>query len=279
MCMNSLDLSQYPKLKKAVISVEDGSSVDYVAIVGTNLECFKYEIHDETECQISPAACAGIRDLTLLGCTVDHAHLFKDLTATFPLLEQLDFYVYDTDTIKASAASFALRKIKFWSRGSIQVKKLHIECPNLTLLDFSTGVMTDLYVDCPRLRVFHYCATTVPDRLFFRAGDDLEDINLTLSVNYALDTLWFLNLRAFLFLVMANRPTYLTFYFTLPMATFEPEELEVIEASPRYNVHLTLYLTWQDMPNIAPLMDALLWIIRPTSFTIYHHTQVYIFRF
>ncbi|XP_074289954.1 uncharacterized protein LOC141616435 [Silene latifolia] len=257
-----LELSKFPKLKKAVVRVVVGK-LDYVDVVDTNLEYLKCDA--DTELHISPSACAGIRELALDWCIINQPYLFKDLTVTFPVLEEADFYIHDTDTLKAT--NNVLRKLTFYSYGSVRVKEVHIDCPSLTLLDFSTQGLTEFYVDCPKLRVFTYRGTTVPDHVFCSSMADLEESRCTITMYEAYDTLWLVKLRAFLILVIGN-VTNVKLTFTLPMAKFEPEKVEAIEVSSRYNVHLSLVFPSNMLQSIAALMDGLLWIIRPTTFTV-----------
>ncbi|XP_074290420.1 uncharacterized protein LOC141617142 isoform X2 [Silene latifolia] len=255
-----LQLSKFPKLKKAVISVR---VVDYVDVVDTNLECFRCDA--QTQLHINPDACASIRELALHFCVINQHYLFKDLTATFPLLEEGDFHVKDTDTLKA--ANNVLRKLKFCSYGQVCVNKLHVDCPSLTVLKFSTKDLSELYIDCPKLRVFSYNGTAVPDHVFCNSMANLEESHCDIAVDHAYDydTLWLLKLRAFLILVIGNA-TNLKLTFALPMAKFEPEKVDAFQVSSQYNVHLQLVL-FDMMQNIAALVDGLLWIIRPTTMT------------
>ncbi|XP_074290015.1 uncharacterized protein LOC141616775 [Silene latifolia] len=261
--MDSMELSKFPKLKNALIEIEDGL-IDRVGIEDTNLECFKCDVNIDTECHISPAACASIRELTLVGCTINQPSLFADLAATFPLVEEADIFIHDTETFKANTN--VLRKLKFTGDGSVPLKEVHIDCPSLTLLDCSTYGLMELYVDCPKLRVFRYQGSTVPKLLFFSSTSDLEKSSCELTVNYAYDTFWFNSLRAFLVCVMAV-PTYVSLLVTSPLATFEPEQIEAIQASSGYNVHLMLSVTYEVEQNVAALVDAVLWTIRPTTLT------------
>ncbi|KAH9626524.1 hypothetical protein KSS87_009612 [Heliosperma pusillum] len=265
--MDSIELSKFPRLKSALIEINSGR-IDHVGILDTKLECFKCSINIKSECHISPASCASIRELTLVGCNINQPRLFEDLAATFPLLEQVDFFIHDTEKIKAT--SNVLRKLKFYRRGSVPVKEVHIDCSSLTLLDCFSYDLVELYVDCPKLRVFRYCGSTVPKRLFFSSTADLEESRCKICVNYNYSSLWFITLRAFLELIMAN-PTYVFLTFTLPMvisfckASFEPEHFIVTQTSPQYNVHLSLLVTEGVGHNVAALVDAVLWIIRPTT--------------
>ncbi|KAK9681412.1 hypothetical protein RND81_10G000500 [Saponaria officinalis] len=272
--MDSMELSKFPKLKNALIEIEYGW-IDRVAIEDTNLECFKCDVNIDTECHISPAACASIRELTLVGCTINQPSLFADLAATFPLVEEAEIFIHDTETFKAN--SKLLRKLKFTRDGSVPLKEVHIDCPSLTLLDCSTFDLMELYVDCPKLRVFQYDGSTVPKQLFFSSAADLEESSCNLTVNYAYDTFWFINLRAFLVCAMAV-PTYVSLLFTLLMATFEPEQIEAIQASSRYNVHLQLSVTDQVEQNVAALVDAVLWTIRPTTLT-FGYSSYYLIKY
>ncbi|KAL9228718.1 hypothetical protein vseg_004267 [Gypsophila vaccaria] len=259
-------LSKFPRLRKAVIEPQDGNQIDTVDIVDTNLECFK--CITKTNLVVSPAACAGIRELSLAWCTVSQPNLFNDLTATFPLLEKIDILVKDVDSLKA--ANNALRELRlFYTHGSV-LKEVQIDCPNLTWLEFGSKGLTQLYVDCPKLRVFRYCGNTIPKRVFFSSMPDLEESRCHISEYEACDTLWLINLRAFLILVMGNT-TNVILMFKLPMATFKPEEVEAIpiEASLGRNIHLSLsFIDNPAMENVSALVDGLLWIMRPTTFTV-----------
>ncbi|XP_074311881.1 uncharacterized protein LOC141647551 isoform X2 [Silene latifolia] len=257
-----LTLSKFRKLKKAVIRLQVGK-FDIVDIENTNLECFR--CYAETKLLACPVACAGIRELSLAWGTIIQPDYFKDLTATFPLLEEGEFYLHDTYTLKA--ANNVLRKLTLCSYASVCVKEVHIDCPNLTLLQCWTKDLSKLYVDCPKLRVFNYCGTTVPGRVFCSPMANLEESRCNITMYEACDTLWLVKLRAFLILVLGNA-TNVKLTFTLPMATIEPEHVEAIEVSPRYNVHLTLALAGDNMENIAALVDGLLLIIRPTTLTV-----------
>ncbi|XP_074267295.1 putative F-box/LRR-repeat protein At3g49150 [Silene latifolia] len=74
--MGPLELSRFPKLKTALIQFVQGR-VDHVGIVETNIECFKCDLNIATECHVSRAACASIRELTLC-CTINQPSLFAD---------------------------------------------------------------------------------------------------------------------------------------------------------------------------------------------------------
>ncbi|KAK9681616.1 hypothetical protein RND81_10G015300 [Saponaria officinalis] len=265
--MGSLELSRFPKLKTALIEFECGW-VDYVGIVDTNLECFKCEININNVCHISPAACASIRELTLR-CTINQPSVFADFAATFPLVEEAEIIVHGSETFKA--VSNTLRKLKFSRYDSLPVplKEVHIDCPRLTSLDIKGNGLVELYVDCPKLKVFRYCGYTVPDQLFFSPAADLVESSVEISVNDAYDTLWFINLREFLELVMASL-THVYLSFNLPMATFEPEQVEAFHTSPRprHNVHLGLWVRNDVEQNAATIVDAVLWIIRPTTLIV-----------
>ncbi|XP_074289953.1 F-box/LRR-repeat protein At2g42720-like isoform X2 [Silene latifolia] len=264
---NVLELSKFPKLKKALIEIEDGW-IDCVDITNTNLECFKCDA--ESECHIGPNDCARIREFTLVDCIVNHPNLFKDLTATFPLIEEIEVVdIRDTDTLNAT--SNVLKKLKFVSLGPICVEQVYIDCPSLTLLDFTTYGMTNLYVDCPKLRVFRYEGDTVPERLFIRSVADLEESSCSISTYGAYDESWFFQLRVFLELIMASS-TNVSLLFSLPMETFKPEEVKSVQASPQYDVNLSLNLINPSMQNVAALVDAVLWIIRPTTLTVNYRT-------
>ncbi|XP_074293806.1 putative F-box/LRR-repeat protein At5g02930 [Silene latifolia] len=273
--MDSLELSRFPKLKNALIEFQLGR-INHIGIADTNLECFKCTINIGTECHISPAACASIRELTLLGCTLNQPSLFADFAATFPLVEEADIFIHDTETFKA--VSNVLRKLKFSRYGSVPLKEVHVDCPRLTSLDCFSYGLVKVYVDCPKLRVFHFRGSTVPKRLFFSPVADLEESRFKISVNYAYDTLWFINLRAFLVLAMAS-PTYVFLTFALPMATFEPEQVEAFHASPQYNIHLTVWVTPEVGENVTALVDAMLWVIRPTTLVVgcgFYHLLKYL---
>ncbi|XP_074289961.1 uncharacterized protein LOC141616513 [Silene latifolia] len=258
-----LILSKFPKLKNVVIKLPAGK-LDYVDIADTNLECFKCYATG-TKVLVSPVACAGIRELSLAWGTTIQPGLFKDLTAIFPLLEEGEFYLRDTDTLKA--ANNRLRKLTFHCYSPVCMKEVHIDCPSLTLLHCFANDLSELYVDCPKLREFRYWGTAIPDRVFCSSMANLEESSCSIFMYEACDTLWLVKLRAFLILVMGNA-TNVELSFTLPMATFEPEQVEAIEVSPRYNIHLTLVLDGDNMQDIAALMDGLLWIIRPTTLTV-----------
>ncbi|XP_074289960.1 uncharacterized protein LOC141616492 [Silene latifolia] len=96
---------------------------------------------------------------------------------------------------------------------------------------------------------------------------NLEESRCDITIYEACDTLWLVKLRAFLILVM-GKATGVQLTFTSPMATFDPEQVEAIEVSPQYNLHLTLVLDDHNMQNIAALMDGLLFILRPTTLTL-----------
>ncbi|XP_074289970.1 putative F-box/LRR-repeat protein At3g58880 [Silene latifolia] len=254
-----LTLSKFPKLKRAVIRIRAGK-LDYVDIVDTNLECFKC-YSNGTEVLVSPVACAGIRELTVAWGSRIQPDLLKDLTAIFPFLEEGELHLHGIDTLKA--ANNGLRKFYCYSP---LMKEVHIDCPSLTLLHCSANDLSELYVDCPKLREFGYWATAIPDRVFCSSMANLEESQCCIIMFEACDTLWLVKLRAFLILVMGNA-TNVKLTFKLPMARFEPEQVEAIELSPLYNVHLTLVIGGI-MQDIAPLMDGLLWIIRPTTLTV-----------
>ncbi|XP_074290063.1 F-box/LRR-repeat protein At5g02910-like [Silene latifolia] len=262
--MDSIELSRFPKLKNALIEIESGR-IDRIGIEDTKLECFKCEVNCDTECHMSPAACASIRELTLVGCNINQPSVFADLAATFPLVEEAYIFIHDTETLKA--VSNVLRKLKFYRRGLVPLKEVHIDCPRLTFLDFISHGLVELYVDCPKLRVFRYQGDAVPNRLYFSPVADLEECSFKIFMRYAYDTRWFINLRELLVSVMAS-PTYVSLRFNLPMATFEPEQVEAFHASPRYNVHLTLSVASEAGQNVAALVDAVLYIIRPTTWIV-----------
>ncbi|KAK9727308.1 hypothetical protein RND81_05G272800 [Saponaria officinalis] len=260
--MEFLKLSKFPKLKKAIIGFHRGE-IDNVDITDTNLECFKCDA--KTNIYVSPAVCAGIRELRLVWHSINLPNLYKDLTATFPLLEEVDIFIENTDTLKA--ANNTLRKLRFVKHGFVNVKEVRIDCPRLTLLKILTNGLTEVYVDCPKLRVFKYCGNTIPSRISFSSMPDLEESSCEIYIKEACDTLWLINLRAFLILVMGN-VTNISLSFKFPMATFKPEEVEAIEASPQYNVHLSTAFPDEATENISAFVDSLLWVCRPTTLTL-----------
>ncbi|XP_074289965.1 uncharacterized protein LOC141616571 isoform X1 [Silene latifolia] len=270
-----LTLSKFPKLKKAVIRLQASKfDIIIVDIQDTNLECLK--CYDgghgtETEVLVSPVACAGIRVLTLEQDTYFQSDLLKDITATFPLLEEGVFYDPAIDTFKA--ASTVLRKLTICryplglGPASDCMEEVHIDCPSLTFLDCSAYKLSELYVDCPKLREFNYSGSTVPDRVFCSPMANLEKSRCNISTYQAYDTLSLVKLRSFLIIIIGNA-TDVELNLKLPMAKYEPEKVEAIEVSSRCNVHLNLDLIDDNVQNVAVLMDDLLWIIRPTTFTV-----------
>ncbi|XP_074289968.1 F-box/LRR-repeat protein At4g14103-like [Silene latifolia] len=232
-----LTLSKFPKLKKAVIRLQAINDIVILDIQDTNLECLK--CYDgghgtETEVLVSPVACAGIRVLTLEQDTYFQSDLLKDITATFPLLEEGVFYDPAIDTFKA--ASTVLRKLTIcrYSLGlgpaSDCMEEVHIDCPSLTFLDCSAIKLSELYVDCPELREFNYSGSTVPDRVFCSPMANLEKSRCNISTYRAYDTLWLVKLRAFLIIIIGNA-TDVELNLRLPMANYEPEKVEAIEVS------------------------------------------------
>ncbi|XP_074289977.1 uncharacterized protein LOC141616716 [Silene latifolia] len=267
--MEFLKLSRFPRIKKTVLKLEDGWLND-LDIVDTNLQCLECE--SITYCHFNSEACAGIREL-LLNCSTKQPELFKNLTTTFPLLEQIDFVIFDDDddgynydTLKA--ANSLLRTLKFFSDSRVhQVKEVHIDCPNLTLLHCQTnGGLTELYVNCPKLRQFYYSGDTIPERVFFSSTAALKFSQCNIEIGYY-NISRLINLRAFLVDIMGTT-TYLTLKFSIPMETFKPEEVDAIQAAPRYNVHLTVTLSDNDMQNVAAFVDGVLWSIRPSTLTV-----------
>ncbi|KAH9627526.1 hypothetical protein KSS87_016240, partial [Heliosperma pusillum] len=106
---------------------------------------------------------------------------------------------------------------------------------------------------------------TIPKRVFFSSTAALKLSKCNIEMGYY-NISWLINLRAFLVDIMGTT-TYLTLKLCLPMETFKPEEVEAIQATPRYNVHLTVNLSDNDMQNVAALVDGVLWSIRPSTLT------------
>ncbi|XP_074289967.1 F-box/LRR-repeat protein At3g58900-like isoform X2 [Silene latifolia] len=209
-------------------------------------------------------ASKGLRSAYIQGCKFGYETLIGDPINKYFSLQRLCLsHVFMDEHVLENL----ITRCQGLGPASDCMEEVHIDCPSLTFLDCSAYKLSELYVDCPKLREFNYSGSTVPDRVFCSPMANLEKSRCNISTYQAYDTLSLVKLRSFLIIIIGNA-TDVELNLKLPMAKYEPEKVEAIEVSSRCNVHLNLDLIDDNVQNVAVLMDDLLWIIRPTTFTV-----------
>ncbi|KAL2940800.1 hypothetical protein RDABS01_029150 [Bienertia sinuspersici] len=230
-----LQLSKFPKLKKATVEGRQGN-LQSVDITETNLE---------------------------------------NLTTSFPLLEKAELFdvMHYTEVFdRITAANSHLRSLKLLFNRVIQ--KISINCPKLSHFDYIGAGFEEVYLDCPRLRTCYYNSSKVPRKILLDLPTDIQYNVFSFSVYYKLGKSWFINIRKFLEHIAGCDTVYLRLDWhslSPDMADeFVLDEFEGVQTFKPKNVHLQLKIYFvEDISQfLAAFVDGLVWSTRPTTLRV-----------
>ncbi|KAL2940689.1 hypothetical protein RDABS01_029039 [Bienertia sinuspersici] len=268
-----LQLSKFPKLKKAIVEGRQGN-LQSVDITETNLESFCCNSLD-LDCLMNLAACSNIRVLELSQCYISEPDLLKDLTTSFPLLEKAELFdvMHYTEVFdRITAANSHLKSLKLLFNRVIQ--KISINCPKLSHFDYIGAGFEEVYLDCPRLRTCYYNSSKVPRKILLDLPTDIQYNVFSFSVYYKLGKSWFINIRKFLEHIAGCDTVYLRLDWhslSPDMADeFVLDEFEGVQTFKPKNVHLQLKIYFvEDISQfLAAFVDGLVWSTRPTTLRV-----------
>ncbi|XP_010696023.1 uncharacterized protein LOC104908597 [Beta vulgaris subsp. vulgaris] len=238
----TLNLSSFPKLKRASMLGAQDDALRYVGIRETNLEEFVCTIVG-LECLISLPACRNIKKLVLHRCSVNEPDLLEDLTY-FPLLEEVDFQELTDHFYTIKAANSHMRNF------------VHI----------GTGY-EELYFDCPNLKTFDYFCRdhTLPWWISLYLPIDIDHVYFSFIVMYKRTPLWFICLRRFVKQIQGfNNNVYLHIMVSVDMDEFYLDAFGENCQPNDINIEVEILYNTRTQTAAVVDVDGLMWSTLPS---------------